>query len=57
MDYMRSLFGEFCADEEEVEVRCMVAFSIWIGNHFIAADHGGRSRDHVMALIVQRLEA
>ena len=57
MDYMRSLFGEFCPDEEEVEVRCMVAFSIWIGNHFIAADHGERSRNHVMALILQRLEA
>jgi AcrR family transcriptional regulator len=57
MDYMRSLFGDFCPDEEEVEVRCMLAFSIWIGNHFIAADHGERSRNHVMALILQRLEA
>ena len=40
MEYMRSLFGEFCPDEDEVEARCMVAFSLWIGSHFIAADHG-----------------
>ncbi|HEX2105653.1 MAG TPA: TetR/AcrR family transcriptional regulator, partial [Solirubrobacteraceae bacterium] len=44
MDYMRELFGDFLADEEEVEARCLFAFSLWIGNHFIAADHGARSR-------------
>ena len=48
MDYMRSLFSEFCA-EGEVETRCMLAFSLWIGNHFIAADHGGRTRAEVVA--------
>jgi AcrR family transcriptional regulator len=57
MDYMRSLFGDFCADEEEVEVRCTVAFSLWIGNHFMAADHGERSRAEVLALALRRLEA
>jgi AcrR family transcriptional regulator len=55
MDYMRSLFGAFCADEEEVEARCLLAFSLWIGNHFIAADHGGRSRAEVIELATQRL--
>src|ERR687898_2312330 len=44
MDYMRSLFGAFCADEDEIEVRCMLAFSMLIGSHFIAAEHGLRSR-------------
>lgn len=57
MDYMRSLFGAFCADEEDVEARCMLAFSLWIGNHFIAADHGGRDRAEVMRLAMRRLEA
>jgi AcrR family transcriptional regulator len=57
MDYMRSLFGAFCPDEEEVEVRCTVGFSLWIGNHFIAADHGPRSRAEVLALVLKRLEA
>jgi AcrR family transcriptional regulator len=57
MDYMRSLFGAFCPDEDEVETRCMVAFSLWIGNHFIAADHGARSRREVLELALRRLEA
>jgi AcrR family transcriptional regulator len=57
MDYMRSLFGAFCPDEDEVEARCMLAFSLWIGNHFTAADHGARSRAEVVELAVRRLEA
>jgi AcrR family transcriptional regulator len=57
MDYMRSLFGALCPDDDEVEARCMLAFSVWIGNHFIAADHGARSRADVLALALRRLEA
>ena len=38
MGYMRSLFGALCPDEEEVEARCLLAFSLFVGNHFIAAD-------------------
>jgi AcrR family transcriptional regulator len=57
MDYMRLLFGAFCPDEEDVEVRCMLAFSLWIGPHFMAADHGARSRADVLALALTRLEA
>ena len=47
MDYMRSLFSEF-SPEEEVETRCLLAFSLWIGNHFIAAEHGSRRRGEVV---------
>jgi hypothetical protein len=36
------------ADDEDVEVRCILAFSLWIGNHFIAAEHGARSRADVV---------
>jgi AcrR family transcriptional regulator len=57
MDYMRSLFGAFCPDENEVEVRCMIFYSLWIGSHFIAADHGARSRAEVLVLALRRLEA
>jgi AcrR family transcriptional regulator len=57
MEYMRSLFGAFCRDDEEVEARCTLAFSLWIGNHFMAADHGARSRADVLELALQRLEA
>jgi AcrR family transcriptional regulator len=55
MQYMRSLFGSFCPDEDEVEVRCLIAFSLRIGNHLIAADHGARSRAEVLELTRERL--
>ena len=57
MDYMRSLFRAFCPEEDEVETRCLLVGSLWIGNHFIAADHGARSRADVMELALRRLLA
>ena len=48
MDYLRSLFGAFCADEDEVEARCVVVFSLYIAERFMVTDHGGRSRADVM---------
>lgn len=55
MAYMRSLFGAFCVDADDVEARCTLAFSLWIGSHFIAADHGERSRADILKLTFQRL--
>jgi AcrR family transcriptional regulator len=55
MDYMRSLFKTICADEAEVEDRCLLAFSLWIGSHYIAADHRGHSRAAVMEGAFRRL--
>jgi AcrR family transcriptional regulator len=55
MDYLRSLLAPFCPDEDELEARCMIAFSVAIGSHFIAADHGARSRAEVRELIRRRL--
>jgi AcrR family transcriptional regulator len=55
MDYMRSQFGAFCPDGDDVEARCMLAFSLWIGNHFVAADHGAHSRAEVLELVMKRL--
>jgi AcrR family transcriptional regulator len=57
MDYLRSLFGAFCPDEDDVEVRCMLAFSLWIGNRFMAAEHGSRTRREVLALTLAALTA
>ena len=57
MDYMRSLFGEFCSDDDEVEARCMLVMALFVGNQFIAADHRGRSRADVVQLIRSRLLA
>ena len=56
MGYMRSLFGALSPDEDDVEARCMVFYSLWIGSHFIAADHGPRSRADVLKLAPRRLE-
>ncbi|MGZ4343626.1 MAG: TetR/AcrR family transcriptional regulator, partial [Solirubrobacteraceae bacterium] len=57
MQYLRQLFGTFCADEDEVEGRAVLAFSLAIGYHFIAADHGARSRNDAVELAVQQLLA
>lgn len=57
MRYMRLLFGDFCTNRDDVEVRCVLAFSVWIGNHFMAADHEGRSREDVLRLILRQLLA
>jgi AcrR family transcriptional regulator len=57
MDYMRSLFGAFVDDEDDVEARCLLAFSLWIGSNFIAADHGARSRAEAEDLAFKRLLA
>jgi AcrR family transcriptional regulator len=57
MDYMRSLFGPLCPDEDDVEARCVLAFSLWIGTHLMAADHGTRSRADAVRLALRRIEA
>jgi AcrR family transcriptional regulator len=57
MEYLRSLFGTFCPDPDDVEARCLLAFSLLIGNHFMAADHGSRSRAEVLELAARRLLA
>ncbi len=57
MDYLRSLLAPFCADQDDLEARCLIAFSVAIGKHFIAADHGARSRTDVLELVARRLFA
>ena len=57
IEYLRSLIGELSPDANDVEARSMLAFSLAIGNHFIAADHGARSRGDVLELAMERLLA
>ncbi|MBA3367319.1 MAG: TetR/AcrR family transcriptional regulator [Geodermatophilaceae bacterium] len=57
MDYLRSLFDAFCPDPDDVEARCMLLFSLYIGEHFVVADHGERSRANVMELTLRLLLA
>jgi AcrR family transcriptional regulator len=55
MVYMRSLFAQFCDDGDEVEARCLLVFALFIGGHFMVADHGPRSRGEVQELALRRL--
>ena len=57
MAYLRSLFGDLRTDDDadDVEVRCLLFYSLWIGTHFIAADHPGRTRAEVTKLTLSRL--
>jgi AcrR family transcriptional regulator len=49
LDYLRELFATFCPDADEIEARSMLTFCLLIGNHFLAADHGTRTRTEVVA--------
>jgi len=55
MEWLRSLFGQFCPDEDDVEARSMLAYSLLIGSYFVAAQHGDKSRSQVLQLSVDRL--
>ena len=57
MEYMRSLFAGIGLDADEAEVRSLLAFSLFVGSYFIAAEHEGRSRSQVLRLAMDRLLA
>ena len=44
---LREMIGTFCADPDEIEARSLLAFCMAIGEHFLAADHDGRTRAQV----------
>lgn len=48
MALLREMIGTFCSDADEVEARSLLAFCVAIGEHFLAADHGGRTRAQVL---------
>jgi AcrR family transcriptional regulator len=57
MDYLRSQFATVTSDADDLEARCLLAFSAAIGHHFVAADHSGRTRAEVLELATKRLFA
>jgi AcrR family transcriptional regulator len=57
MEYLRSLMSAFCPDPDDVEARSLLAFSLAIGSHFVAADHPAHSRAEVLELAIQHLVA
>jgi AcrR family transcriptional regulator len=48
MALLREVIGTFCSDADEVEARSLLAFCVAIGAHFLAADHGDRTRAQVL---------
>ena len=48
MALLREMIGTFCPDADEVEARSLLAFCVAIGEHFLAADHGDRTRAQVL---------
>lgn len=56
MDYMRSLFGALLRDADEVEARCLLALTLFVGNRMVAASHGPKSRREVTEKAVALLE-
>lgn len=55
MAFMRTLFGEFCTDQDDIEVRCLLAFSLFIANPIVSADHGRRRRRDVIESAIHSL--
>jgi AcrR family transcriptional regulator len=55
LGFVRSLFRQFCLDEDEVEVRSMMAYSMVVGSYLVAADHGDKTRSQVLQLAIDRL--
>jgi AcrR family transcriptional regulator len=55
MDYLRSLLSNLHTDADDVEAVALTAFSLLIGNHFIAADHGHRERAAVLRRAAKRM--
>ena len=48
MGLLREMIGTFCADPDEVEARSLIAFCLAMGQHYLAADHPGRTRAQVL---------
>jgi hypothetical protein len=55
MEYLRSLFGQLCGDENDVEARSLLAYSLALASYSIAAQHGNKTRSQVLQLAVDRL--
>ncbi len=55
MEYLRALFTPICADEDDVEARSTLVFSLFIGSNFILADHPGKTKSQVLQIAIDHL--
>jgi AcrR family transcriptional regulator len=57
MDYLRNLFGQFCADEVDAEARCLVVYALFVSNPLIGLQHRGHTRVEVIRRAIELLLA
>lgn len=55
LDYLRPLFAEFCDDAADVEGRCLLVLTLFVGESLVTATHGRRTRPSVAAAAVRHL--
>ena len=55
MAYLRALFRQISIDDIDAEARSLLAFSLFVGNSLIQAEHDGRSRRDVISHVLDIL--
>lgn len=55
MEFLRSHFRQFSADEEDAEARAILAYSLFVGSYFVAARHGKLRRAEAIQLAIDKL--
>ncbi len=55
MNWLRSLFGQFCTQDDDIEARSLLTYSLLIGSYFIVAHHTEKGRSTILQLAVQEL--
>lgn len=53
--YLRPLFAEFCDDTADVEGRCLLVLTLFVGESLVTATHGRRTRPSVTAAAIRHL--
>ena len=53
--YLRPLFAEFCDDAADVEGRCLLVLTLFVGESLVTATHGRRTRPSVTAAALRHL--
>ena len=55
LGYLRPLFAEFCEDAADVEGRCLLVLTLFVGEALVSATHGRRTRPSAAAAAVRHL--
>lgn len=55
LSYLRPLFAEFCDDPADVEGRCLLVLTLFVGESLVTATHGRRTRPSVTTAALRHL--